>query len=108
MKTLPRSISLLLTTSLVSMFMGLANPVIAQERLTFKSLADLDKCAANNSYDTGYCLEALQKYAKTHPKELFAIGKRARLQFKHWVALEFFEDWRCLRRMLPMRSRVVY
>jgi hypothetical protein len=91
MKTLPRSISLLLTTSLVSMFMGLTNPVVAQDRLTFKSLADLDKCAANNSYDTGYCLEALQKYAKTHPKELFAIGKRARLQFKHWVALEFFE-----------------
>jgi hypothetical protein len=91
MKTLPRSISLLLTTSLVSMFIGLANPVVAQERLTFKSLADLDRCAANNRYDTGYCLEALQKYAKTHPKELFTIGKRARLQFQHWVALQFFE-----------------
>jgi hypothetical protein len=91
MKTLPRSISLLLTTSLASMCVGLTTPVVAQDRMTFKSLADLDKCAANNSYDTGYCLEPLQKYAKTHPKELFAIGKRARLQFKHWVALQFFE-----------------
>jgi hypothetical protein len=91
MKTLPRNISFRLTTSLAAMFVGLSAPVVAQERLIFKSLADLDKCAANNSYDTGYCLEPLQKYAKTHPKELFAIGKRARLQFKHWVALQFFE-----------------
>lgn len=91
MKILPRSISFLLTTSLLAMFVGLSTPIVAQERMTFKSLADLDKCAANNSYDTGYCLEALQKYAKKHPKELFAIGKRARLQFKHWVALQFFE-----------------
>jgi hypothetical protein len=91
MKNLPRSISLLLTTSLVSICVGLSAPVVAQDRMIFKSLADLDKCAANNSYNTGYCLEALQKYAKTHPTELFAIGKRARLQFQHWVALQFFE-----------------
>jgi hypothetical protein len=91
MKTLPRSISLLLAASSASMLMGLSLPVVAQDRMVFKSLADLDRCAANNSYDTGYCLEALQKYAKTHPKELFAIGKRARLQFQHWVALQFFE-----------------
>jgi hypothetical protein len=91
MKNLPRSISLLLATSLVSTLMGLSTPVAAQNQLIFKSLADLDKCAANSSYDTGYCLESLQKYAKKHPAELFAIGKRARLQFKHWVALQFFE-----------------
>ena len=89
MKTGPRSISLLLAVSSASMLMGL--PTVAQDRMVFKSLADLDKCAANNSYDTGYCLEPLQKYAKTHPKELFAIGKRARLQFIHWAALQFFE-----------------
>jgi hypothetical protein len=88
MKNLPRNISLLLSAS---MLMGLSLPAVAQDRMVFKSLADLDRCAANNSYDTGYCLEALQKYAKTHPKELFAIGKRARLQFKHWAALQFFE-----------------
>ena len=73
------------------MLVGLSTPTVAQDRMVFKSLVDLDKCAANNRYDTGYCLEALQKYAKTHPKELFAIGKRARLQFNHWVALQFFE-----------------
>ncbi len=89
MKALPRNISLLLILSSASMLMGL--PTVAQDRLVFKSLADLDKCAADNRYDTGYCLEPLQKYAKTHPKELFAIGKRARLQFKHWAALQFFE-----------------
>jgi hypothetical protein len=88
MKNLPRNISLLLSASMLT---GLSMSAFAQERMVFKSLADLDKCAANNSYDTGYCLEPLQKYAKTHPKELFAIGKRARLQFKHWAALQFFE-----------------
>jgi hypothetical protein len=91
MKALPRSISLLFAWS-VSMFVaGVPGAAIAQNRLVFKSLVDLDKCAANNSDNTGICLEALQQYAKTHPKELFAIGKRARLHFKQWVALEFFE-----------------
>jgi hypothetical protein len=90
MKNSPRRTSLLFAAA-ASMYMGLSLPTFAQNRMVFKSLADLDKCAANNSYDTGYCLEALQKYAKTHPTELFAIGKRARLQFNHWVALQFFE-----------------
>jgi hypothetical protein len=84
----PRNIALLLTACSVSMLSGAA---FAQDKIVFKSLADFDKCAANNSYDTGVCMEALQKYAKAHPKELFAIGKRARLQFKHWAALQFFE-----------------
>ena len=88
MKNLPRNISLLLSAS---MLMGLSVPTVAQDRMVFKSLADLDRCAANNSYNTGVCLEPLQKYAKSHPKELFAIGKRARLQFVHWAALQFFE-----------------
>ncbi len=69
----------------------LAAPALAQNKMVFKSLADLDTCASKNAYDTGVCLEPLHAYAKAHPKELFAIGKRARLQFKHWVALEFFE-----------------
>jgi hypothetical protein len=91
MKTSPRNSSLLFAVASASMFIGLSMPAVSQDRLVFKSLADLDKCAAENSYDTGYCLAPLQKYAKAHPKELFAIGKRARLQFKHWVALQFFE-----------------
>jgi hypothetical protein len=91
MKTSPRSISLLFAAASAAMLLGLSMPAVGQDRIVFQSLADLDKCAAENSYDTGYCLEPLQKYAKAHPKELFAIGKRARLQFKHWVALQFFE-----------------
>jgi hypothetical protein len=88
----PRNIVLLLTTCSLSIFaVGFLGTAFAQNKIVFKSLADLDKCAANNSYDTGVCMEALQKYAKAHPKELFAIGKRARLQFKHWAALQFFE-----------------
>ncbi len=70
---------------------ALAAPALAQNKMVFKSLADLDTCASRNAYDTGVCLEPLQAYAKAHPKELFAIGKRARLQFRHWVALQFFE-----------------
>lgn len=91
MKISPRSISLLFVWS-VSMFaVGLSGTAVAQNRFVFKSLTDLDKCAANNSDNTGVCLEALQQYAKSHPKELFAIGKRDRKQFQQWVALEFFE-----------------
>ena len=75
----------------LTLIVGFSGAAAAKEELVFKALADLDKCAANNRYDTGYCLEPLQKYAKAHPKELFAIGKRARLQFTHWAALQFFE-----------------
>lgn len=68
-----------------------AMPSHARNEIVFKSLDDLDKCAREYRYDTGVCLEPLQAYAKKNPKELFAIGKRARLQFTHWVALQFFE-----------------
>jgi hypothetical protein len=95
MKTSPRIIShrwltLLLLICSVSVFVA-GSPVatVARDRFMFKSLADLDKCV--DRYDSDICLEVLQQYAKAHPKELFEIGKRARLQFKHWVALQFFE-----------------
>jgi hypothetical protein len=89
---IPRSIALVLAACSASFLVaGFSGSAVAKNSMVFKSLADLDKCVANNSYDTGVCLEALQKYAKSHPKESFAIGKRARLQFKHWVALQFFE-----------------
>jgi hypothetical protein len=92
MKTSSRGISLLLAACSASLLMaGFTGAAFGRDPIVFKSLADLDTCAANNSYDTGVCLEPLQKYAKSHPKESFAIGKRARLQFRHWVALQFFE-----------------
>lgn len=82
----------LLIGSVASMLMaGFSGTVFAKNEPVFKTLADFDKCAANNRYDTGVCLEPLQRYAKAHPKELFAIGKRARLNFTHWAALQFFE-----------------
>ncbi len=93
LSTISRSrIAILLAgcSALLSMTV-LSGAAVARDPMVFKSLADLDRCAANNSYDTGVCLESLQKYAKSHPKESFAIGKRARLQFKHWAALQFFE-----------------
>ena len=67
----------------------LAPPVLAQNKIVIKSLADLDTCAS--SFDSSVCLEPLQAYAKTHPKELFEIGKKARVHFKESVALQFFE-----------------
>ncbi len=69
----------------------LMHAAVAQKPKAFESLDDLDRCAQRYSWDTGVCLESLQQYAKRHPKENFAIAKRARLQFKHWVALQFFE-----------------
>jgi hypothetical protein len=86
-KYLPRVVC---AFSLASMAL-LATSALAQDKMVFKSLADLDNCAGKFSYNTGVCLEPLQAYAKANPKELFAIGKRARLQFRHWVALQFFE-----------------
>jgi hypothetical protein len=65
--------------------------VHAQNKIVFKSLADMDKCAAQFRYDTGYCMEPLESYAAKNPKELFEIGKRARLHFVHRGALRFFE-----------------
>ena len=66
-------------------------PVAAQNKIVFKTLSDMDACASKNSFDSGVCLEPLQNYAKANPKQLFAIGKQARLHFQHWVALQFFE-----------------
>jgi hypothetical protein len=91
MKASPRNISLLFGWLALMFAAGLPGAAVAQNSIVFKSLVDLDKCAANHSDNTGVCLEALQKYAKGHPRELLAIGKRARVQFQHWVALEFFE-----------------
>jgi hypothetical protein len=60
--------------------------------IKFGKLEDLDKCAQVYRYDTGACMEPLENYAKgKNPKQLFEIGKRARLHFTHWAALRFFE-----------------
>ncbi|WP_310488969.1 hypothetical protein [Chamaesiphon sp. VAR_69_metabat_338] len=91
MKASPRIISLLFGCIALMVAAGLPGASVAQNGIVFRSLADLNKCIANHSDRADVCLEALQTYAKRHPKELFAIGKRARLQFKQWVALEFFE-----------------
>ncbi len=60
-------------------------------KIVFSSLADLDKCTAAYRYEPNYCMDALEAYAKNNPKELFASGKRARLNFVHRAALRFFE-----------------
>jgi hypothetical protein len=74
------------------MTLALAAPwAQAQNKMVFTSLADLDKCAAQYRYDTGYCMDALEAYAAKRPNELFEIGKRARLHFVHRAALRFFE-----------------
>jgi hypothetical protein len=72
---------------------AISGAALAQNNnIVIKSLDDLDKCAANYRYDTGVCMEPLEKYAKGKSgAELFAIGKRARLQFTHWAALRFFD-----------------
>jgi hypothetical protein len=76
---------------LLAIALGFTNVVSARQIVAFKSLADFDQCASKYGYDTGVCLQALEAYAKSHPNELLAIAKRARLQFTHWVALRFFE-----------------
>jgi hypothetical protein len=91
MITLPQRLAYLLAAwSTVIILPGLSVAAPTNNEIVFKSLADFDKCIVKN-YDADFCLEAVQNYAKTHPSELFAIGKRVRLQLKHWTALQFFE-----------------
>jgi hypothetical protein len=91
MKTLPHRIACLVAAWSAALFLpGLSVAAPTNNEIVFKSLADFDKCVVKN-YDADFCLEAVQNYAKAHPSELFVIGKRVRLQLKHWTALQFFE-----------------
>jgi hypothetical protein len=85
-------LKLLITVALVATIGSPTLHAQAPKPPVIQSLADLDRCAQQNSYDTGVCLEPLEKYARGRPaSEQMQIAKRARLQFKHWVALRFFE-----------------
>lgn len=55
------------------------------------SLQDFDTCQRDyESSGSEACLEALRTYIKKHPQDAFEAGKRARRNFMHWVALDFF------------------
>jgi hypothetical protein len=59
--------------------------------LVLSSLADFDKCEIDSGNSgSSTCFEALKRYVRAHPKESFEAGKRVRLHFTHWAALEFF------------------
>jgi hypothetical protein len=61
------------------------------QTVSIVSLADFDRC--QRDYDESgseVCLDALKGYVKKHPGEAFEAGKRARRNFMHWVALDFF------------------
>jgi hypothetical protein len=61
------------------------------ETVRIVSLQDFDKCQkAYEATGSELCLDALRVYVKKHPYEAFEAGKRARLNFMHWVALDFF------------------
>jgi hypothetical protein len=62
----------------------------AQTVPTFKTLEDFSRCA-RDSYNGDYCLDGLKKFADRNPKQRWAAGKQARLNFTHWTALSFFE-----------------
>lgn len=58
-------------------------------RVTVVSLEDYDKCQREDAYGDA-CLEALMAYVDKQPKDAFAAGQRARLNYSHWTALRFF------------------
>jgi hypothetical protein len=61
------------------------------QEITLSSLADFDKCETDSGNSgSSTCFEALKRYVKTHQKDAFEAGKRVRLHFTHWAALEFF------------------
>lgn len=58
-------------------------------KVTVVSLEDYDKCQREDAYGDA-CLEALTAYVDKQPKDAFAAGQRARLNYNHWTALRFF------------------
>jgi hypothetical protein len=68
----------------------LATSALSAQNYVIQGISDLDECAAENRYDTGYCLKPLEAYAAKNPQMLFEIGQRARLHFASWAALRFF------------------
>jgi hypothetical protein len=85
----------------VCIALGAAAPAAAYQvdpdtrAVILESLRDFDACQA--AHDKGRaqasaeaCLDALRAYVKEHPKDAFEAGKRARLHYMHWVALDFF------------------
>lgn len=90
---------LLATSALVVLAIVLAYAVPAQayhldaktQTVSISSLPDFDRCQkAYDSSGTEVCLDALRAYVKKNPRDAFDAGKRARLHFMHWVALDFF------------------
>ena len=59
--------------------------------ITLSSLADFEKCESDSGNSgSSSCFEGLKRYVKAHQKDGFEAGKRVRLHFTHWAALEFF------------------
>jgi hypothetical protein len=66
--------------------------------VTLDSLRDFDKCVEGSAthgadlqeVSSEACLDALRTYVKANPKDAFAAGKRVRVHYMHWLALDFF------------------
>lgn len=95
--TAQRGVGWLLSASMVWAVLFFAVPARAYhldrktQTISITSLRDFDKCQKDyDSSGSEACLDALKAYIKKHPQEAFDAGKRARLNFMHWVALDFF------------------
>lgn len=95
-----RSLVLPLAAAICSALWGAA-PVAAYQldpntqSVVLDSLRDFDACQAEQGKPRAQvsaeaCLDGLKAYVKEHPKDAFEAGKRARLHYMHWVALDFF------------------
>jgi hypothetical protein len=82
---------MLLARSIVISCALISSAAFAQYELPkFKSLDEFSRCA-RESYSGETCLEGLKAFAKKNPMLGFQAGKLARLNYTHWVALDFFE-----------------
>jgi len=85
------SVGLITLTLLSSAMSGLAYEVDEKKnQVELESLSDFDACVTDFGVND-YCLDGLKRRADAKPAEAFEAGKKARINYQHWVALYFFE-----------------
>lgn len=69
----------------------LVSTVTTAEEIVFKTVDDIKKCGQKNSWDTGVCFEAFEKFVDKNPKQALAAAKIGRTVFAQWAVLPTFD-----------------
>lgn len=64
---------------------------LVAEEIKINSIDDLKNCAQKNSYDTGVCFNAFEKFVNKNPNQALEAAKIGRTMFAQWAVLPMFE-----------------